>query len=104
MGALVKGTVAERVLPDVLPSARESIRGQVNIRIRVTVDPRGDVSNATFDSPGPSKHFAKLALQAAQHWRFTPAQVDGQAVSSVWILQFQFTQTAILVAPVQASP
>src|ERR1035437_5712446 len=103
-GALVKGAVAERVLPDVLPSARESIRGQVNVSIRVTVDPRGDVSNATFDSPGPSKYFAKVALQAAQHWRFKPAQVDGQAASSVWILQFQFTQTATEVTPVEDSP
>ena len=100
----VKGAVAERVLPDILPGARESIRGQVNVRIRVTVDPRGDVSNATFDSPGPSKYFAKVALQAAQHWRFTPAQVDGQAASSVWILQFQFTQAATEVTPVEASP
>jgi TonB family protein len=104
IGALVKGAVAERVLPDILPSARESIRGQVNVRIRVTIDPRGDVSNATFDSPGPSKYFAKVALQAAQHWRFKPAQVDGQATSSVWILQFQFTKTATEVTPVEASP
>jgi len=103
-GALVKGAVSERVLPDVLPSARESIRGRVNLRIRVTVDPRGDVLNATFDSPGPSKYFAKVALQAAQHWGFKPAQVDGQAASSVWILQFQFTQTTTEVTPVEASP
>jgi len=103
-GALVKGTVAERVLPDILPSASESIRGQVNVTLRVMVDPRGDVSNATFDSPGPSKYFAKVALQAAQHWRFTPAQVDGQAAPSVWILQFQFTQTATEVTPVEVSP
>ena len=102
--AEVKGAVAGRVLPDVLRSASKTIQGKVEVRIRVTVDPSGNVSNAAFDSPGPSKYFAKLALQAAQHWRFTPAQVDGQAVSSVWILQFQFTQTAILVAPVQASP
>lgn len=103
-GVLVKGAVAERVLPDVPPSARESIRGQVNVSIRVTVDPRGDVSNATFDSPGLSKYFAKLALQAAQRWRFKPAQLDGQAASSVWILQFHFTETATEVTPVEASP
>jgi TonB family protein len=103
-GAVVKGRVAEQVLPDILPIARDSIRGQVNLTIRVTVDPRGDVLNATFDSPGPSKYFAKVALQAAQHWRFEPAQVDGQAVSSVWILQFQFTQAATEVTPVEASP
>jgi TonB family protein len=74
------------------------------VTIRVTVDPGGNVSNAAFDSPGPSKYFAKLALQAAQHWKFKPAQVDGQAVSSVWILRFQFRQTATEVTPVEASP
>jgi TonB family protein len=103
-GEEVKGAVAGRVMPDVLRSASKTIQGKVEVRIRVTVDPSGNVSNATFDSPGPSKYFAKLALQAAQQWRFKPPKVDGQAVSSVWILQFQFTQTATLVAPSQASP
>lgn len=102
--AMVQGEVADRVLPDVLPSARESIQGQVNVRVRVTVDPDGNVSNAEFDSQGPSKYFAKLALQAAQHWRFKPAQAGGQAVSSVWILHFHFTQAATEVTPVEAAP
>lgn len=103
-GATVKGEVADRVLPDVLPSARESIQGQVNVRVQVTVDPGGNVSNAEFDSPGPSKYFAKVALQAAQHWRFKPAHVGGQAVSSTWILHFHFTQGATEVTPVEATP
>ena len=100
----MKGAVAERVLPDVPQSARMTIRGTVEVRIRVTVDPSGDVSNATFDSPGVSKYFANLALQAARDWRFKPAQVDGQTVTSVWILRFQFRQTATEVTPVEASP
>jgi len=103
-GGTVKGAVAERVLPDILPSASESIRGQVNVTIRATVDASGDVSNAALDSPGPSKYFAKVALQAAQHWRFKPAQVDGEAVSSVWILRFHFEQAATEVTPVEVSP
>jgi TonB family protein len=103
-GAVVKGAVDERVLPEVMPSASESIQGQVSVAVRVMVDPGGNVSNATFDSPGPSKYFAKVALQAAQHWRFKPAQMDGQAVSSVWILHFHFTRSGIEVAPVEASP
>jgi TonB family protein len=103
-GAAVRGAVAERVLPDVPQSASETIHGTVEVSIRVTVDPSGDVSNATFDSPGASKYFANLALQAARDWRFKPAQVDGQAVSSVWILRFQFRQTGTEVTPVEASP
>jgi TonB family protein len=100
----VNGVVAKRVLPDVLQSASETIWGTVRVRIRITVDPSGDVSSATFDSPGPSRYFANVALQAARGWKFKPAQVDGQAVRSVWILQFDFRQTGTEVTPVEASP
>jgi len=103
-GATVKGAVAERVLPDVPRSASATIWGTVVVKIRVTVDSSGKVSNATFESPGPSKYFANLALQAARNWRFKPARVDGQAVSGVWMLQFQFRQDATEVAPVEVSP
>lgn len=102
-GMATKATIAEQVLPDVLPAARESIRGQVNVKVRVTTDPDGQVSNATLDSPGPSKYFARVALEAAQRWRFQPAQVDGHPVSSVWMLQFQFTQAGTEVTPVQTA-
>jgi TonB family protein len=103
-GASVKGAVAERVLPDVLPSARASIQGKVNVSVRVAADSGGNVSNATIDSPGPSKYFARQAMQAAGHWKFKPAQVDGNAVSSTWILRFHFTQSGTEITPVEVSP
>jgi len=103
-GTVVKGAVAERVLPDVPRNASRTIQGKVKVRVRVTVDPNGEISNATFDAPGPSKYFSNLALQAARHWKFKSAQVDGQAVSSVWVLRFQFGRTATEVTPVEVFP
>lgn len=103
-GLAVNGSVDKRVLPDVPQSAMMTIRGTVRVRIRVTVDPSGEVSNARFDSPGVSKYFANLALEAARNWRFKPTEVDGQPVTSVWILQFQFRRTATEVVPVEAVP
>jgi TonB family protein len=103
-GVTAKGAVAERVLPKVPHSASMTIQGTVEVRVRVTVDPSGNVSNARFDSPGPSRYFANLALQAARGWRFKPAQVDGQAVKSVWVLRFQFRKTGTEITPVEASP
>jgi TonB family protein len=103
-GAALNGAVDQRVLPDVPRKASETIHGTVKVRIRVTVDPNGSVSSATLDSPGASKYFSKLAFEAAQHWKFKPAQVDGQAVSSAWILEFQFRQSGTEVIPTQASP
>ncbi|MGC2162698.1 MAG: TonB family protein [Silvibacterium sp.] len=102
--AAVKGAVAQRVLPDVPGSASRTIQGTVRVRVRVAVGPGGDVSNATFDSAGPSKYFAGLALRAAQGWKFTPAQVDGAAARSVWVLQFDFRQAGTEVTPVEVSP
>jgi TonB family protein len=100
----VKGTVAERLLPEVPRRASKTIQGKVRVKIRVAVDPSGEVSSAKFDSAGPSKYFANLALQSARHWKFKPAQVDGQAVPSVWILRFQFGRNAIEITPVEVSP
>ena len=103
-GLAVKGSVAKRVLPDVPQSASMTIWGTVEVRVRVTVDPSGNVSNATFDSPGPSRYFANLALHAARDWRFKPAQVDGQAATSVWVLRFQFRKPGTEVISAEVSP
>jgi TonB family protein len=103
-GAIVKGAAVERVLPDVPRSARQTIQGKIRVKVEVTVSPSGDVSEAKLISAGPSKYFANLALQAARSWKFQPAKVGGQGVSSTWILPFQFGQTATEVAPVETSP
>jgi TonB family protein len=100
----LKGAVVDRVMPDLLPRAVESIHGQVNVKVRVMVDSNGNVSDATLDSPGPSKYFAKMALEAAQRWKFQPPQAKGAPVSSVWVLHFKFEHTGTEVTPVQTSP
>ncbi|MGA2807631.1 MAG: TonB family protein [Terracidiphilus sp.] len=103
-GAVVKGAVTQQVMPEVLPAANASIRGTFQVSVRVTVDPDGNVSNAAWDSHGPSRYFANQALQAAQHWRFKAAQADGKAVPSVWILRFQFSQGATSVLSEETAP
>lgn len=104
VGSVVKGAVAQRVLPEVPASASATIRGTVRVRVRVVVGADGGVSSAKFDSAGPSKYFARLALEAAQGWRFTPAQVAGKAVGSVWVLQFHFQRSGVEVMPVEVTP
>ncbi len=103
-GTTAKGEVAERVMPDVSPSAIASIHGQLNVRVRLDVDSSGNVSNATLDAAGPSRYFARVAMEAAPHWRFKPAQVGGRAVPSVWTLKFEFKRGGVDVTPVEKSP
>ncbi len=103
-GASAKGAVAARVMPEILPAATKSIHGGFDLSIRVKVDAQGGVTSAELDASGPSKYFAKQALQAARQWRFTPAQVNGQAASSVWVLKFHFTQSSTEITPVETEP
>lgn len=103
-GGLVQGQVFDEVLPDVPQKARDTIQGTVRVSVRVRVDPSGNVVGVTLDSPGPSKYFAGLALQAARRWSFWPAKVNGRNVPSEWILRFEFERTATKVHPVQAAP
>jgi TonB family protein len=99
-----KGEVLDQILPDVSEKARASIHGKVRVSVTVHVDPSGSVTGAEFDSPGPSKYFADLALQAARKWAFTPPEVNGKSVESEWRLRFEFTQNDTKVIPAQTTP
>lgn len=102
--ASAKGEVLDQVLPDVSQKARGTIHGKVRVSVKVHVDPSGGVSEAEFDSPGPSQFFADLALQAARKWAFTPPEVNGKSVRSEWRLRFEFSQKDTKVTPTQTAP
>jgi TonB family protein len=101
---VVPGVIVRQVVPDVPQRARDTIEGHVKVRVRIAVDTSGNVAGATLESAGPSKYFARLALEAAKGWRFTPPQASGQPASSEWILHFSFGRTAVDVHPTQVAP
>jgi eukaryotic-like serine/threonine-protein kinase len=101
---LTAGQVAEQVVPEVPQSARDTIRGTVRVGVRLSVDTAGNVTEAELDDPGPSKYFARLALEAGQQWKFEPPKMQGQNVLSDWLLHFQFTGKGTKVVPVQSDP
>ncbi len=101
---LIAGHPADQVIPNVPESARKTIHGTVRVGVRVSVDSSGDVTEAEFDSAGPSKYFAQLALSAAQQWKFDPPKMEGRNVLSDWLLQFQFTAQGTKVIPTQSDP
>jgi TonB family protein len=100
----LKGEVARQVQPDVLASALRTISGTVKVAVRVSVDATGRVTDAGFESAGPSKYFAGKAIDAARHWTFKPAQADGQAIASVWVVQFQFRQGGVSATADETAP
>ncbi len=98
------GEIIERVMPDVSPSARNTIQGTVRVTVRVDVDRSGEVQFAELENRGPSKYFSTLAMQAAQRWGFRPPKVAGQSTLSTWTLRFEFTRAGTTVIPTQVSP
>ena len=93
--------VVNQVLPDVPQKARDTIHGILRVSVRVHVDRSGSVVGAEFESSGPSKYFAKLAMQAAQSWKFTPTSKDA---GRDFILSFDFTNTETKVYATRAAP
>ncbi len=98
------GKVLQQVEPVVSKSARNTISGTIRISLKVAVDAGGNVQQATFLTEGPSKYFARQAMQAAQQWKFAPPQVNGQAVASAWVVRFGFRRSGTEVASEPAKP
>jgi len=98
-GRSAQGEIVERVMPKISPSAQRTITGKIKVRVRVKVDAAGNVGQATVKEAGPSKYFARIALEAARRWRFAPAQDE----SREWTLLFVFsrgrTETAVSRQP-----
>jgi TonB family protein len=88
--------VVERVVPQVPLSARLTIHGKVRVKVRVSVDANGAVSSASFVTPGPSKYFARLAMEASQKWKFRPAE---NHATEQWLLEYKFGRTSTEVTP-----
>lgn len=103
-GGTAKGSVANRVLPDVPSSASNTIHGKVGVAVRVNVDASGTVTDAEMQTAGPSKYFARLALESARNWKFTAPEKDGRAVASTWILHYEFRRDGVDVNPVESTP
>ncbi len=101
---LTGGQVTRQVMPTVSQSSLSTIHGTVKVKIKVDVDPSGSVSNAEFESPGSSKYFAGVAMQAALGWKFDPAQAGGRPVASSWELQFEFARDGAKAVPMQTAP
>jgi TonB family protein len=103
------GAVAHQVMPEILRSAQNTIHGVVKVRVEVNVNEAGSVTVAGLAAHGPSRYFAKQALDAAREWTFTPPVLDGRPVASRWMLQFQFRRSGVkaeskIISPrVQAS-
>ena len=94
-GESVPGAVLHEVSPNASQSALRTIHGRIKIRVRVAVDAAGNVTTANLTTAGPSKYFSRLAMQAAQEWKFTPAKENGRPAPTQWTILFEYTRSGI---------
>jgi TonB family protein len=97
-----RGEVVRRVVPEVSPGARRTIHGTIQVRVKVKADAAGNVTEAKVESGRVSKYFTRLALQAAQDWRFSPAQAGDPSGDREWKLQFGFSRAKTEASAVRA--
>jgi len=81
--------VLHEEIPAVSRSARASVRGQIKVVVRVTVDRAGNVIAENLEARGSSRYFARVATEAAKRWKFAPA--DNQSPRE-WLVQFEFSR------------
>lgn len=77
------------VIPEVPPSARRTIKGHINVWVRVIVDPDGSVFAATADRVGPSRYFQRLSIEAAKQWTFPPIDTESRRLMQI---RFDFSR------------
>lgn len=97
--AVLPPGVIHQVMPAPSQGARNTVHGKVRVAVKVAVDASGNVTDVTFVSHGPSEYFARLAHDAAQQWKFAPAQMDGPNMASEWLLKFAFGRKGTEVSP-----
>jgi TonB family protein len=76
-------------MPDVPRSARRTIRGHINVWVRVIVDQDGSVLAATEDRTGSSRYFQRVAIEAAKKWTFPPVDTPSRRLMQV---RFDFSR------------
>ena len=87
------GSVTKQVMPEVSRVAQNSIRGVVKVRVQVNVNDAGQVMLAGLAAQGPSRYFARQALEAVRRWTFTAPVVDGKPMASRWMIEFDFRRS-----------
>jgi outer membrane biosynthesis protein TonB len=77
------------VIPEVPRSARRTIRGHINVWVRVIIDQDGSVFAAVADRSGPSRYFQRLAIESAKKWTFAPVDASSRRLMQV---RFDFSR------------
>ena len=84
---VLQGSATRRVQP-VYPPIAKAARTNGSVRVQITVNESGEVTDAQAISGHPRLRDA--AIRAARQWRFKPTELSGKPVKTQGLLTFKF--------------
>jgi hypothetical protein len=85
---LIPSRALRQTHPELPSHLISEIHGEKQIKVKVTIDPEGEVVKSELVSGRSDDEIAAAVLYAARNWTFEPARMDGRAVESKAILRF----------------
>lgn len=96
--------VVNRALPEVPREIMATIRGVVQVAVRVRVDQSGAVVDAQLASPPGSRYFDRVTLEAARHWTFQPAASTRTGPERARLVRFECRPEACQASAAAVQP
>ena len=82
-GSAESQSVLHEVIPHISWKSRRTIRGHIQVWVRVIVGRDGSVFAARAVRTGPSRYFERLAIEAAKKWTFPPVDTPSRRLMQV---------------------
>ena len=89
VGGNVQATRLKTSAPPEYPAAALAARVQGVVRLEVLIDSTGGVAQATVQSGPPQ--LAQAAREAVLRYRYSPTELNGQAVEVITVVDVRFT-------------
>ena len=83
--------------PEAPEGIRNRIEGLVPVEVTLRIGRDGSVvsAHATAQYDSVRSYFAQQAVAAARQWRFRPARVGRETVTSQWTVRFRFYRSGV---------
>src|SRR5262249_29660809 len=86
--SVLQGSATRKVKPD-YPAIARAARKSGAVKVQITVNERGEVTNAQAISG--RKILRDAAIKSAKQWRFKPTELSGKPVKTQGVITFNFT-------------
>lgn len=89
-GSSIKAVTVDQTADADYPELARVARLEATVSVQLVIDENGQIRDACATATRPNLEFEEHALDAIRQWRFEPATVDGETVSSIIDIPMRF--------------